>query len=800
MDRIRFSGLMPNTTIQNQPTSTADSPSDEPMAEADEPPDERQRQLQHEETVPATEFKKVPCTLLRKQSLLTQTFHTSESESQVDDEPLFSNSTRAHSSASTWSRGSVASTAELTSDEHTSPARTGSPSPPLPPATFKGLPPIFNQKPFEATAPSTVKVVQESIDPLRTSTPASTNEEAVEKGLGRKRCIMFACGGKTTPPSAQTLPKPEDEPPKQDQPKSEGPPTRRPCALKFVCPSRANVTPTTADKPHIRLASPPPPVRRMPASPKPSSPKMSRSHRSSDSTVRNDSPKSVRKVPSVLRTRKSSSVAEVPMSEATRFHEFASSEEERDDWTQEVSCHRHRLTVQDTLKVENKLRHVCEEAEDEAMEEEEDEEDGLDAIDDEEDLDDEDDDDDNQSLVDSTGYVTDEGFHTDDEEGFANSDEESDAGSDYEWWAPRNSGQQLEHIRPATRRSESGSSIGSFSSTRVFPSKTPKALKKSKTNPIEFRPRTPELPDSTDFVCGTLDEDKPLEEAWLSCRNQRRAANHRPCPQDIDPTFPTSDPELDEEDEAGYEDVVHLDESDGHSHFFVHGHPDLMSDIDAREPRSRVPKKRSPAVSPKRLRSPPPIKRAVLHSPPPRRLFGHSPKRMRSPPPRRVLRSPPPSRRTSFTNTAPYDINATPVALAQRPRFGREASSLPRNGPFPLRRGDYFNSPMASNSDEGEETQTDALPTRGAIDIVKGLEKKRQRRKEKLYEKHCRMRNKSKNAAKGPVLLPGMGAEKMRQMGEGLCKMRGHGIKRATEMEMVFGRQQEEGGTHILSY
>jgi hypothetical protein len=502
----------------------------------------------------------------------------------------------------------------------------------------------------------------------------------------------------------------------------------------------------------------------------------------------------------VLRGRRPSNVSEVPFSEATRFHEFAGSEEESDDWTQERTCHRQPLTVQDTLKIENNLRQLGEEAEDDEMEEEEAEE-QMQAIEDVDDIDDEDEDADNQSLVDSTGYVTDEGFHTDDEEGFADSDDESDAGSDYAWWAPAAaSRERLEHIRPSTRHSESGSSIGSFSSTKVFPSKTPKALKRSKTNPIEFRPRTPELPDSTDFVCGTLDEDRPLEEAWLSCRNQRRLANHRPCPQDIDPSFPASDPELEEEDEEGYEDVVHMDDSD--HHFLIHGHPEDMSDIDARQPRSVIPKKRSPALSPKRMRSPPPAKRAVLHhSPPPRRLFGHSPRRMHSPPPRRPLRSPPPSRRTSFTTERTYDVNATPIALAQRPHTERGASSLPRNGPLFIQRHNYFHKSEVNSDNEGDETQTDALPTRGAIDIVKGLEKKRQRRKEKLYEKHCRMRAKSKSTAKQPVILPGMGAEKMKKMGEGLCKIRGHGVKKIGEMDVVFGDGEEVvKGQHILSY
>lgn len=56
---------------------------------------------------------------------------------------------------------------------------------------------------------------------------------------------------------------------------------------------------------------------------------------------------------------------------------------------------------------------------------------------------------------------------------------------------------------------------------------------------------------------------------------------------------------------------------------------------------------------------------------------------------------------------------------------------------------------------------------RGAIDIVKGLEQKRQRRKEKEREKyvqkHCNMARKGQIHEKRPV--PGKGAERMREIG-----------------------------------
>ena len=74
---------------------------------------------------------------------------------------------------------------------------------------------------------------------------------------------------------------------------------------------------------------------------------------------------------------------------------------------------------------------------------------------------------------------------------------------------------------------------------------------------------------------------------------------------------------------------------------------------------------------------------------------------------------------------------------------------------------------------------------------------KRQRRKEKLYEKACRM--KSRHQKREVVVLPGQGAEKMKRMGEGLCRARGETTTK--RVEGVFSA--EEGspkGGHILSY
>lgn len=75
-------------------------------------------------------------------------------------------------------------------------------------------------------------------------------------------------------------------------------------------------------------------------------------------------------------------------------------------------------------------------------------------------------------------------------------------------------------------------------------------------------------------------------------------------------------------------------------------------------------------------------------------------------------------------------------------------------------------------SDTNGAPSTD-IPKRGAIDIVKGLEKKRQRRKEKMWQKLC-----AKKDAKGEKaykVKPGKGAERMREVGLELQRYHGKG-------------------------
>nr|POE77540.1 uncharacterized protein CFP56_09187 [Quercus suber] len=778
-------------------TSVGADESEEVLAEIDEPPEDQSADIPT--ALPIYTKAAPPPIAERRESLLTRQLH---SETDQTDEEM-PHPPRALSTQSTWSTYSTTSTAELTSDDGrsvTSPAI----SPPLPPTSMRTTPPV-PEKPWTEN----VRIVgQESSIEGKGAGP-TTAVTSIEANLGRKRCISFACGGKAKEQAKPASPPPSREaaPASQDPPAS---PPKRKCTLKFVCPSKTDaaskvVSPTAAK----RVASPPPPPRRSTAESRQEPVKV---HRGSDSTVTHASPRSVRRVPLVTTT--SSTTDKVPNlrkldddsdesgTEATRFHVFGASEEEPEEWVQESTCHRSRLTIRDTLNKENVIRQACEEVEEEVMEEEGEDEDDVgdgegdvvdhaDADDDDDDDNDDDDEDiDHDGMSDDEESVgSDDGFHSDDEEGFAASDSEGD-GSDNEWWRPgghSTAATSVEHIdRMSIQRLDDAmptSSVGSISSAQASP-RAPRHHRFHHRNARKARhagavdipePDTPHLPDSTDFVCGTLDEDRPLEQAYLHCIKTREAAKHKLRPQDIDPTFPTSDPEMDEEDDEDLE-GPEQSERDG----LVHGDMDDVDEVEDQTPIRRRPsiaaKRRSTARSPpppprphspapkRRVHpSPPPLKKrgTEIASPPPK-LFGKSPARRRSPAPRRKTTTPPRASPPGFPL-----INAVgPFCLAQRTHLTHTAS-LPRAP------GLFLSRMHGPDENDGDDTGATEAPKRGAIDIVKGLERKRQRRKEKLYQKAC-----AKAAAKNEKAFrvkPGRGAERMRELGLELQRYHGKG-------------------------
>lgn len=723
-----FHNLLKMLVAPNAATRPAHDEAD--LAEdVDEPPDHQHiihaTSLYHHDE---TDFAR-PTFAPQKESLLTRALKSSPEMSPTDPH------TALHESAYSYrsyphSNISGISTAELTSDGGlTSPSLSNTPSPPLPPQMMGKHATMTGKK---DTTPK-VKI-------------AVANETTVEANLGRKRCISFACGRQTEASPAQkpTSPNPRPEPSKDTLE-----PPKRKTALTFACPGRLATiarerSPGRKSAFRSRCRGSPAPVVRSP----------SQDH--ADGAQKGKMP--AESAPQGVPT---SGLGKFEESEATRFHEFASSVGEDDEWVTKQTDYAQKITLNDCMKKEIAIRRLGEEAEEEAQ--------------DEDDEDDDEEDDDAEDLADDDSTVhfsDDDGNESDNEAGFADSDESDDDGSEYEFWAPSavmpgSSTQALDVFPPTMERRASNTSFDSM--TDDHPKWLPAPVRKtagrcsSKISKI-MRPGTPNLPDSTDFVCGTLDEDRPLEAAYKSCLEQRRMSKHILIPQDIDPSFPTSDPEDDDED---LEDISHGDFDD-----FV---------LEPFRGRTEDPtRKPSPRHSPKRM-----------VSPPPRRAGRVSPKRLKSPPPRsRACRakSPSPSKQSAFPEDLPAIESSSPQGLnishlVQRPHLTR-TKSLPRT-PNPFfttmdKSHRWHGIPPLTESPEREHSRTREMHTRGPIDIVEGLEQKRQKRKEKYWRQHCR------KAAKEQMVrrpIPGKGAERMKELGlEVAERCRAYGVAQDTQL------------------
>lgn len=746
--QARGMGIHDFFTWRQTSTSTLDVADEEVSADVDEPPENfgGQHAQSH------TDFHKslVRPQSARQESLLTKAFHAPvEFESLKADLRISTDLTRRRSM---MSNASIASTAELTSDGgFTSPARTNTPSPPFPSSTFPNPAP-YSLKP--APMPATIKTVGHT--PLSEVMDVSPKSQPIVE-VPRKRCISFMCDGKGDAAAKATKEAARKEAEKRaltSAPAAVPPPQPRRCTIKFACPvpkpKAAAQDPSTTSQ--IKSADDPrQSFSRSPSVPRKSSvrhamPPRAATHRDSTGTCRraSQSPVALRNKPRYIIADETS----IHKSEATRFHEFASEEVQEDDWIRkDADVVRAKLTISDTLRKENVIRQLGNEAEEEALEEEalEDEaglnEDGnnFDDENDDEEEEEEEEDEDEDSIYGSDDEASD-GNESDNEAGFADSDE-SDAEGDFSFWTPgrratgRDSFERATY-RPSAQRAASISSIDSLNHMSLG------GLRRLRRRPIKIRPGTPDLPDSTDFVCGTLDEDRPLEDAYVSCMEARKNAKHKRTPQDIDPSFPSSDPE-DEEDE---DDAVVAQDSD--EPVWLHGKFEESDDDRFARRRSATSRRKSPGISPRRLRSPPPPKQR-LRSPPPRKLFGHSPKRMHSPPPQQSGRLP------DASPTSAQGITFAP--LGSRPGL-THTKSLPR-APNAFCRQYRASRLVAAN--DNEDTDIMSGHVRGAIDIVKGLEEKRRRRKDKLQQNKCTRKNKPERRPP----QPGKGAERMRELG-----------------------------------
>lgn len=677
----------------------------DPAEDADEPPDN----FNHATRLNPDQIHLGRPTLEHKESLLTRALRSSPEISPTEQHTSLHDSYMYRSYP--HSNVSGISTAELTSDGGlTSPSLSSTPSPPLPSQ-------MMSKAAMAARRDATPK-----------ARVVDAGENTVEANLGRKRCISFACGRKAvdtqpkspiSPSASQTLP--QTQAPKRDPETTPIQLIKRSTTLTFVCPGRESAaqrarSPARATSFRQKCRGSPAPLLRK-----------------SSPDLRN-TPKKDTEVPSTSAGRNgipTSGLGKFEESEATRFHEFASSMDEDDEWVNKEGDYTEKITLNDCMKKEMAIRRLGEQAEEEALEEEEDDDDLDDLADD-----------------DSTvhDFSSDDGNESDNEAGFAESDESDDEGSDYEFWAPslavpEPTSQPIE-TRPAMERRASNTSLDSMDeSSSWLPAPVQMGSRRASrpSKSIKIRQHTPNLPDSTDFVCGTLDEDRPLEAAYKSCLEQRRLLKQIPIPQDIDPSFPTSDPEDNEDLEPSEEE---------------------LSDIPSEPSRGRAEsatRKHSPRQSPKRLVSPPP----------PNRTGRTSPKRLKSPPPRLRAKSPVPAK-WQFTKEmpvieSPEGLNIS--HLVQRRPLVR-TKSLPRT-PNPFFTGldkdhRWKSIPTLAESPEREHSRTRELHTRGPVDIVEGLEKKRQKRKEKFWRQHCRKAAKEQ-LAKRPI--PGHGAERMKELG-----------------------------------
>lgn len=739
MARRQQTGYMPSP--QDVPCSNGLRPSsdrptmadEEPVSDVDEPPDEKMhfpRLVMPNNRIlqPGYDCVTTPSLQINgKLSLLTQALLTTPNLTSWSDTeaPL------------------------LTSDGGlTSPARTNTPSPPLPTANMPGLVLMSSKAYPKASSQFDIETAQFHEDNEILEKPA---EKTVEAGLGRRRCISFACGRQTLS-SINTNPKPADSNVEALKPAL---PPKRPCMLRFACPTKPSTDVVQKPEQHKKPLGSPQRAHQL-SSPKLWTPIPSARHRESLPSLKSHSKNSeftvLSKIPAFNRP-------DLELSEATRFHEFAGDFNIDDEWTNEQTAHRQKITVNDTLRKENAIRKLAEEAEEEALEEYEQSVGSLNNNDDS---------DDDEDDFDSNEEESDGGNESDDEEGFADSDDDSERGSQYQFWTPglttaATSVDQVEHPRPWTHRVTSESSIESMINTRErtanqnIGAKSAGKSQRARKFP-KMRPGTPKLPDSTDFVCGTLDEDRPLEVAYMSCLEERRRSKHKTIPQDIDPSFPTSDPDPEEDDDN----ATHTSDD----HVWVMGRLD-DSDGDNRPVKSRNNASRrigkSPMPSPKRPRSPAPPRRGTPHRlPPSRHLFGQSPYHLRSPyAVHQKLKSPPSTRRTSFC-ISPRQTSERVIRpyLAQRPHL-THTTSLPRT-PNPFWRHHHEAHDCGSDAPSGAGLATTAdYCSRGPIDIIKGLESRRQRRRERLWRQHCRYTAKDKERK----CLPGKGAERMREVG-----------------------------------
>jgi len=593
---------------------------------------------------------------------------------------------RPSQAISFWSLSGT-STAELTSDEGMS-SRSHSPSPP-PPAMLHTY----------------GRMLQSRKVPSKNDTQAVhvVGGDVAIEGLARRRCIRFACGAEM--PSRKSSTDDYHIPAVIEQPKAT-------IKSENTQPHQTSIHFTTnAQSPRQEHGSA---VK---------SPSHTTSYMHAKATPQ-------------------PTPASRALNPATRFHEFASSCEETESWMLQVPDKTHLLRVDGVLAKEKDIRKLSEEVEAEVRQEEEEAEelDGIDGDDDDEGLEDEfadweedgeedadgnDEEDEEEEEDESEEYLS--GDESDNEEGFASDSDSDDSFFSY----PRRTCYSLPLVqKPAFSRNVSRFSVG--------------ALNPSTFNP-DHQLASINLPDSTDFVCGTFDEDKALEDAYACALVQQKRAKYGITPQDIDPSFPSEESDSEEEyciKSPGSPDVWtrgRMSFSEEETSRGKKIHSILTGEKTLNEGKIRfnspAPQRRAHSPAPKRriVSPPPPIQRGFRGTPPISRRNSneHSPRPTLSRRGSRALSPPPPARGMSYLNFTRGHIERT--------------KSLPKGSKPSLK--------SFTNAQETTTDETPAIRIRGAMDIVKGLEKKRERRRNKLARQRASYTRK------------GEGVEKMRELG-----------------------------------
>ncbi|KAK6520723.1 hypothetical protein TWF506_000970 [Arthrobotrys conoides] len=686
--------IITTTSASNQVSSTLDD--EEVAAEPDEPSDNcncnlssaigklqfQENNMYKKQTINPRRSNKVDSLLTRAIISDSEPHSADNASSSIYSRVAFRVPRRGMSTTSTISSASMPSTADLTSDagdDSSSSSELSSPSP-------------RNAPMFVLPIRDTVAINVHSDDELHKSTVQADPNE-VTAALGRKRCITFAC---PTPVSRQNSEVNSNN--LKTQVIEEPTPVRR-TTLKFACNVKDEC------KAPKRAGSPPPPQSKFVHR----SPVLNATHlhpnahhhqhhhhhhhrRDSGATIVDERHKAIPCKASPLLSSVSSANS-IP-----RFYEFASSVDESvQSWMNAPQFPPRLIKVDCLLEKEKKIRKLSEEVEEDENNDDDDEEaednDNLDFEDDDEEDDGYKEDEEDDEYDDDDDLWSDSDNNDEEEEGLAESDNE-----DEDAFVPRvgTAIPDRKADRPSCCRNSSDSSLASVHDRK---SGLCSFQREKRIHGRPIRPSTPELPDSTDFVPGTFDEDKVLEDYYLSCMEDRKSMNKVVRPQDIDPSFP----------EGGEDDEEEENEE---------------AERPARRRRGSNVSVRSPTPN-RRLRSPPPLSR--------RGSRAMSPGKRR---PSFTAKSPPPQNRTGRLR---FDLQANRTSLAR-------STSLPRHGLYSRRK-------HCLSSTSPKPSKAIPFRKRCALDIVKGLESKRMRRRENVYG-----RREYKAEA-------GEGVEKMREIG-----------------------------------